>query len=366
MKILIATPLYPPELGGPATYVKILEEALPIQGIEVSVVKFFEVRYLPKIIRHFWYTILIIRRSHGCSALLALDPVSTGLPSMIASFFTRKPYIVKIVGDYAWEQGQQRFGITASLDEFVMTLKVPFQVKVFRHIQKHVALRARRVIVPSEYLKTIVSTWGIPVGKTVVIYNAVTFEKGGIIPEDITKLPQAPVVSVGRLVPWKGIYGIIDAVREARKEIPSLPLVVIGSGPDKKELEKYAKEVLQDNYVFTGPLSHADTYRVLNEAALFVLNSTYEGFSHVLIEALSAGAPVITTPVGGNTEIIRNERNGVFVPVGDSVSLSKVIIRIVSDTNLSKRLRVQGRLDAEAYSVERMITQVVQFLRITI
>src|SRR3990167_6273753 len=135
MKLLIATPLYPPEIGGPATYAKLLLEGLPKKGIEVDLVKFSDVRHLPKIIRHFVYYRRVLKAARSADVVLALDPVSVGLPAMKAAKKADKPFVVKIVGDYAWEQGQQRFGITQNLDEFVKTKNVSLQVHVLRRIQ---------------------------------------------------------------------------------------------------------------------------------------------------------------------------------------------------------------------------------------
>ena len=99
MKIVLATPLYPPEIGGPATYAKLLEEGLPSSGIEVALVKFSEVRHLPKLIRHYAYYRRVLAAVRRADAVLALDPVSVGLPAMWAARKAGKPFVVKIVGD---------------------------------------------------------------------------------------------------------------------------------------------------------------------------------------------------------------------------------------------------------------------------
>ena len=156
MRVLIATPLYPPESGGPATYAKLLEGGLPSRGFEVELVKFADVKRLPKFIRHFIYFLHVLEGARGVDLVLALDAVSVGFPAMLAARIARKPFVVKIVGDYAWEQGQQRFGITQTLDEFVKTKHVPFSVRMLRKIETRVARKAKRIIVPSNYLKGIV------------------------------------------------------------------------------------------------------------------------------------------------------------------------------------------------------------------
>jgi len=110
MKLLIATGLYAPEIGGPATYTAFLEKHLLRYGVAYEVLPFSVVRKYPKVIRHFAYLIKLLLRSRGTTALYALDTVSVGLPVCIASFLTRKPYLLRVPGDYAWEQGQQRYG----------------------------------------------------------------------------------------------------------------------------------------------------------------------------------------------------------------------------------------------------------------
>ena len=135
-------------------------------------------------------------------------------------FRSRKPFVVKIVGDYAWEQGRQRFGIDMSLDVFVKTKRVPYAVWFLRRIQTGVARRASVVIVPSEYLKNIVVLWGISADKVRVIYNATSRETLGTVPEAVVALPRPLVVTAGRLVSWKHIDGDRKSTRLNSSHIP--------------------------------------------------------------------------------------------------------------------------------------------------
>ena len=170
-KILIATGIFPPQEGGPATYSKLLLDRLPELGFEPVIVNFGSVLHIPKIIRHIWYMILLIRKGISVDLLYAQDPVSVGLPTLIVSRILRKPYIVKIVGDYAWEQGVQRSRVTDTLDDFSVRNSYGFLVQILKYIEKTVALHAKQIIVPSNYLKRIVSNWGIREEMITVIYN---------------------------------------------------------------------------------------------------------------------------------------------------------------------------------------------------
>ncbi len=362
MRIVLATPLYPPEIGGPATYAKLLAEGLPEKGIEVELVKFSDVRHLPKGIRHIAYAWRVFRALRRADLALALDPVSVGLPVCIAAWCARKPFTVKIVGDYAWEQGRQRFGITATLDEFVRERRVPFAVWFLRRVQTGVASYAKHVLVPSRYLEGIVAAWGIPRAKIKVIYNAVPVEAYGAVPWSVAKLPRPLIVTAGRLVPWKHIDGVIDAVVKLRENGVSVSLAVVGEGPEVARLVHRAEEALRSDYVFTGALSHADTLATMASARAFVLNSSYEGLSHFLIEALTLGVSTIATAVGGNAEVIADEETGMLVPFGDTPVLVAVLARVLADESLRARLSTRAKESAHRFSPESMLASVARFL----
>lgn len=325
MKVVIATPLYPPEPGGPATYASLLMELLVREGVEATLVKFSDVRHHPKVIRHIVYGWKVFTAAKRADAVLVLDPVSTGLPAAFACMFAGKPFAVKVVGDYAWEQGTQRYGVTTMLDEFIHTKRVPLQVRVLRFVQTFVAKRAKVVIVPSVYLKKVVMSWNVFHGKITVIPNAMRMEAAGTIPHEVATLPYPHVVSIGRLVPWKNMRGVIDAA----KALAHGSLIIVGDGPERALLSEYAAQVFPHT-TFTGALSHADTLAILADAHAFILNSSYEGFSHLLVEAVSLGIPVIATDVGGNAEIIQSEADGILVPLGDAGALSDALSRVLS------------------------------------
>ncbi len=333
MRIVIATPLYPPEIGGPATYAKLLFEGLPSKGIEVELVKFSEVRYLPKLVRHYAYYRRMLKAARNADAVLALDPVSVGLPAMKAAQRIGRPFVVKIVGDYAWEQGQQRFGITQNLDEFVKTKNVPFQVRVFRWIQTRVARSATRVIVPSEYLKSVVTAWGIPGEKIEVIYNAVELSFALKPPKN--QAPEFLIVSSGRMVPWKGF--------EALKRV-------------------VAKEASWRLFIASG-LPRAEALGYVQAADAFVLNSEYEGFSHALIEVMALGTPIIATSVGGNTELIEDGKNGLLIPPKDDEALYNALKHIQEDPIAARERAEAARASVKNFSHERMLAQTSNVLK---
>ena len=336
MRLLVATPLYPPDSGGPATYSKLLEEHFPSKGDEIILVKFSDVRHLSKGIRHIAYFWRVFKAGKNADLILALDPVSTGLPAWFAAKALGKPFVVKIVGDFAWEQGSQRYGITETLDEFVLRERTPFAVACMRVAQKFVAKHAVKIIVPSNYLKRIITAWGVTSGKIEVIYNSIL----------LPKLPEVTehgllVVSAGRLVPWKGMEGLIDAVAIVRESLPDVMLTIVGDGPDRKKLEEKGEKELESGITFTGKISHEENLAVVKSAAVYVQNSSYEGLSHQLIEALMLGKAIIATDVGGNPELIHDGENGLLIPYGDQEALVSALTELLEDAESRGRKSLQ-------------------------
>ncbi|MCX6787559.1 MAG: glycosyltransferase family 4 protein [Candidatus Kaiserbacteria bacterium] len=335
MKIVIATPLYPPEIGGPATYAKLLIEGLPAKGIEIELVKFSEVRHLPKIIRHYAYYRRVLKAARHADVVLALDPVSVGLPAMCAAKKARKPFVVKIVGDYAWEQGVQRFGVMQNLDVFVKTKQKNFFVRVLQKVQALVVSAAKYVIVPSPYLKDIILEWGIPEEKIRIIYNGIG------LPPDVETQPKKEgeflVVSAGREVPWKGFDAIRRVVEKHKHESWS---VHIASG-----------------------LPRAEALGWMKTADVFVLNSSYEGFPHALIEAMTLGTPVVATDAKFHRALLEHGKTGILIPIGDDSALERALLEIRNnpDAASERALAAQKRMDD--FSLPRMLESTAYFLK---
>jgi len=369
MKVLIATGIYPPSVGGPATYSKLLYDNLPKYDIEASVASFDDLRALPVGIRHFLYFIKLLIDGIGKDVIYAQDPVSVGYPAMWAARILKKKFVLKIVGDYAWEQGTQRFGVNDLLDDFVKD-KREYHPHVLRmkKIQKKVAEKADKIIVPSRYLKKIVSHWGIDENKINVIFNS--FEG---IPENLSSVEYLrdevgfvgpTIVTVGRLVPWKGFETLISVVEELKDEIKYLKLVIIGSGPDKYKLENIvSKKQLFKNVLITGAMDRANLFKYISASDVFVLNTGYEGFSHQLLEVLALETPIITTNIGGNPEIIKDGENGLLVEYDNKEELKNAIREILKDADLGNRFVLNGKKTVQEFSLDRMMTDLVMELK---
>jgi len=367
MKITIATGLYPPEIGGPATYAAMLESELPQYGFSITTVPFGLVRHYPKVIRHIVYTWKLWRASKQAEIIYALDPVSVGVSAWLVAKLRRKPLLVRLGGDYAWEQGRMRFGITDTLDEYLKKQSAaPFPVRAFAVVQTFVVDRAQYVIVPSEYLKRVVRQWGITEKKIKVIYSA-------LYPLDVKhtrqqlheefKYPYPTITSAGRLVPWKGFAALIDVIATLRYQFPQIVLIIVGDGKDKRWLEnKVADLKLSQHVWFTGSISKEALGATIKAADAFVLNTAYEGLSHQILEVMDLGTPIVTTKVGGNPELITDGVNGILVPFNDTEALTEAITRILNHPESRERMTQSARARSKEFVKEKMIKEIVSLL----
>lgn len=359
MRVLVATGLYPPEIGGPATYAALLEALLPKEGVTVDVVPFREVRKYPKAIRHLVYTWTVFRRSKDADLIVALDPFSVGVPARIAAFLRSKKFVVKVVGDYAWEQARQRFGYTGTIEEF-QKADVDLIPTFMRWCERLVARTASHVIVPSKYLGGIVGSWGVLNEKLSVIYNGVSIadvgEKETI--RGVLHFSGKLVISVGRLVPWKGFDVVIKTFARLQKKDPELTLFIVGDGPDFEKLEKLANERgVSERVIFAGAVDHEALMRYIKAADVFVLNTSYEGFSHLILETMAVGTPVVTTMVGGNPEIIDDGVTGYLVSPNDTDAIGKRVTKLLTDKAVYTRMVQEASKKISTYTDTRVATE---------
>ncbi|MBY0472789.1 glycosyltransferase family 4 protein [Patescibacteria group bacterium] len=360
--ICIATPLYAPDIGGPATHVALLEGSLPRDRFEFRVVKFSDVRHLPKILRHIVYMSKLIRAAKTAHFIYTLDPVSVGFPARIAALVLHKPFVLRVGGDYAWEQGVQRFGVDETLDEFVAHEQTSFSVRLLQSLQSYVARRAHVVIAPSNYLARIVVRWGVPESRVKVVYSQPELGGKTLLRSEARKQlniheDEEIILSAGRLVPWKGFEGLVDVVAKVR-EVRAPRLYIAGDGPGRSVLEEHIQKVDAAEYVsLLGQLSHEELSVWIAAADVVVLNTKYEGLSHFLLEAFAAHTPVITTPVGGNLELVKDGDTGLLVPHDDILALGAATTRVLTDRTFAAELAENAARSLDRFSKDKALEQ---------
>lgn len=368
MKVLIVTPLYPPEIGGPATYTAALMARLPACGFSLTLLPFSRVRSYPKFLGRLIFTYQIWQAGKKVDLIYAQDPVSVGFPVFLAARLLRKKFILRVPGDHAWEQGIQRTSLKLLLDDYLLATNLPWLVKILKKAQTKVATEAVGIVVPSLYLKEVVKAWGIPEEKITVVYNS--FEKVESaedkgMAKDRLGLKEPMLVSSGRLVPWKGFGTVIRVFKTLRPKYPGLKLYICGDGPDRNRLEREVAALgLVGEVRFLGQLSRFELFAYIRNATVFVLNTGYEGLSHQLLEVMSLGVPIVTTKIGGNPELIDDKKSGLLVPYNDEGALEKAVATLLGSESQRQKLKEAAIKKAASFTEDKMINDTAKFIRL--
>lgn len=352
-RILIATPMYPPTIGGPSTYVSLIEKGLKKNGYQVGIVSFDNFLHFPKVLRHFLYFCKIFYHAFRFDVIYAHDPISVGLPSLLAAFFSFRPFTMGVHGDYVWEQSAQRFGVKDSIDDF-QNKKYGFKVEFFRFIQKKVVGCAKFAVTPSDYLRDIVRKWVKNPDRIVTTYFATNL---GNIPRAEVSW-RGKIFSAGRLVPWKGFSLLIDIL----KDLPSnWELLIIGDGPERDRLNKKVLDLgLSKRVYFTGAISHESLIEKMVSSDLFILNSSFESFSFQTVEAMKAGLPIIVTNIGSFPEVVRDGVDGILVDPDNREQIIKAFNKYDQDVNFRKNAMNSARSRADYFSVDSTVSRLIK------
>jgi len=268
------------------------------------------------------------------------------LPKLIKYLKTEKPDILvsslshaNIIAILANKLAKTRVRILVREDTTLSLSSVDsvsFKTKIMPLLMKIFYRWADLIIAVSKGVKDdLVSFAKLPSHKIEVIYNPV------ITPELFTKAKESvdhpwfspnsvPIIlGAGRLTKAKDFPTLLKAFALVRKEIDSR-LVILGEGEERKNLEKLAKELGIEGYLWM-PGFVDNPYKYMSKASVFVLSSIYEGLPTVLIEALALGCQVVSTDCkSGPREILDDGKSGKLVPAGNYKELAHAIKEILT------------------------------------
>lgn len=162
--------------------------------------------------------------------------------------------------------------------------------------------------------------------------------------------------TIANLYKTKGLDILIHGFKNIYEQNNNCRLIIIGEGPERQVLEKIiVKENLQEAVILTGRKENAAQY--LKAFDIFVLPSIKEGFPYALLEAMTAGLPIIATQVGAIPEIIKNGSNGILVETGQEKGLAGAIQRLLNYQELRNTIGQTALQDIANYSLQKMIKE---------
>jgi glycosyltransferase involved in cell wall biosynthesis len=315
LRVVVTSGIFPPDVGGPATYVPRVARSLSAEGSEVVVVTTTSGRGA----RSPEDGVDVYRISRGHPAPLRLAEMSwrvaqlggnadviyangAFLEAVIGARLARKPIVLKVVGDHAWQVATNRRLTTLDVASFQAFSPHSTRLRALRRLQALWCKGASSIIVASQFLARIVAGWGVPGDRIDVIPNAVTIPHGS--PRFELGAPadgRIRAVTGGRLLRFKRF----DLLLDVAVAMPELSLTIVGDGPDRRRLLGLVVELnLTERVRLEKPVTAAgmaDQYRTHD---VFVLPSTSESFSYMTIEAMAAGLPVVVSDMGALPEVV--------------------------------------------------------------
>jgi glycosyltransferase involved in cell wall biosynthesis len=366
VKVLIVSGIWPPDVGGPASHAPEMADALVARGHEVEIVTTadgapppgsapvrFVSRSLPPGARHAAVAALIARRARHVDVVYAVSMIGR---SAAATAVARTPLVVKVSGDAAFERARRR-GLYGGILADFQTAKLDPRAELLRRRRTASIARAAHVFCPSDFLREIVLTWGIPPERVSILRNAAPTVPVLPAREELRSaygIDGPTLAFVGRLTSAKALEVAFAAV----DRVEAASLVVVGDGEEREALEAIAGPRVR----FLGALARGRVLEVMAAADAVVLSSAWENFPNVLVEALAVGTPVIATRVGGVPEIVEDGVNGLLVPPGDRQALAAAISRFIDDGALRARLEAAAVDSAQRFSLPSVVYRLEETL----
>ena len=351
MRVVFLTGIWPPDIGGPATHGPDFAAFLRDRGHSVRVVTMGDTepterpvpvdsiaRGRPFVVRYPLVATTGFRLARRADVVYATATYAAAAVAAVG-----RPFVAKLVSDPAYERAR-RYGLfPGSLEDFQSS--GDRRVNTLKRMRTMALGRARRVVVPSRYLAEIAAGWGLDRSKIEVLVNPAP------APQEIDPEPLdgQTFVFVGRLTEQKALPVALEALRE----VEGARLVLVGDGPERGQLERYASDLgIAGRVRFAGALSRAEVLRHLAGARAAVLSSSWENLPHAVVEALAVGTPVVATAVGGVPEVVHDGENGLLVEPNNPQAFASALRRVLDDDELRAQLAAGARPSVEAIGRE--------------
>jgi glycosyltransferase involved in cell wall biosynthesis len=178
------------------------------------------------------------------------------------------------------------------------------------------------------------------------------------IPENV------PLITfVGNLRPVKGVKYLIEALGMVLKKNDAR-LLIIGDGPEREHLQSQTDQLgIREKVTFQGKISKEEIMSYLKISDLFVLPSISEGFPNVILEAMAAGLPIVSTNFEGASEIIRDGENGFMVPVKNPTAMANVISKILDNQDIKQFMAAKNREEIVKYDWNNIIIELEEIYK---
>jgi len=381
--ILIATGIYPPDIGGPATMLAALARDLTSAGFSIKIITYADKTTAEKsepeiykisrgrgVFSYLKYFEKICRLSRWADIIYVTDTYSVGYFAYLIKKLTGKKYIVRFAGDSAWETAVASGRTRDYIVDFQKN-KYGAKIEKLKNKRKKILVNADKVIAVSDFMNKIARAIGVSENKIKTIYNSVDFIKSDSFDgKAIASIKKQYgnnakiIVTACRLTPWKGVDGIIKIIPKLTAGLGGVNFLILGDGQELNNLKKLADEFKVSGQVyFLGKIKQAEMINYFKAADLFILNTNYEGLSHAILEVMAAGTPVLTTNAGGNPEIIDNNKDGVLVEFNNERELSEAAVKILNNKEFSDGLAANAKIKLHKFNWSGELAETIKLLK---
>ncbi len=357
MKIIQVCSKYYPEIGGIETHVKELSEALVKRGNDVEVVCTYSSRKLPEI--DFINGVKITRfhafapgeayffspamyfylKGLECDVMHAHN--YHAFPALFAAFAKKRRFIFT----------PHAFGFSNSLIRNALH-------RLYRPIGAFIFKSADKVISTAQFEKNwLIKTFKIPGSK--LIYIPLPINIPDKKPYKRFSDSNIKIAYFGRLSQEKNIMVLISAFGLIKQKHRDAGLFIAGDGPLRKYLEKFEKSI--EDVRFLGRLSETDLNDFLEDIDIFVLPSKFEVSPRAVIEAMSKGIPVVTTPVGELPQVFQDGKDCLFTKIGDPEDMAEKILWLMHNEKRAMEIAQSGSAIVEKrYNINNIISDYIR------
>lgn len=381
MRVLITSPIFPPDLGGPSVYVPSFGRFLVERGHEVKVIAFcsdpapeghpFEVESIARgslplrYLKAFWR---VLRQAKGYDVVYVQEHLA--YLHVLAAKLRGVPCVIRIMVDGSWEISHRKGWCG---DDDIVSFqgkRYGWRVSLVQRLQRTWWRWTEQIVTCSDFLRGIlVNTYGVDEAKVHTIFNAYH----GPDPESVTETKEEAREALGlrqdrryllticRLMVWKQVDRIIRSLKDLPDDVE---LLVCGDGPELEPWQTLARSIgLEERVHFRGNVAHELVPLHIRAADIFVLYSRYEGLSHTLIEVQTLGTPAVASAVCGNPEVITDGETGLLVSPDEPEKLTAALAELLENPDRREALAEAGKATAGRFSRAETFARVEEALQ---
>lgn len=309
-KIIIATGIFPPEIGGPAFYSEQLAREFSKTGHRAVVITYgknfkkapdYEIigvsRCWPYGLRQVIYFFKLLFKSFGSDGILAFDSLGAGLPAMLAGKILGKKSVIRMGGDFLWEKFVDSGLGMVTMNEFYEK-KIDKRSPFLKSLVAFTLRNSDIVAFTTKFQKDIfIRQYGLRSDKALIVDNI--FEKGGSESFPYQDGPRI-ILWTGRFIKVKNLDFLIRVFGRLLKRHPDLILNLIGNGPEEDHIKSMIKERnLSDNVKISGNIGNEFLFDQIKKSYFCVLPSLSDVSPNFALRCLSFNKPIVLTQETG-------------------------------------------------------------------